>query len=244
MPAGRDERLGWTVEEGGLRYLVKAPANYDARRRHPLLVVFAPAGASAEDNERYTRMTPPATQQGVVVAYLSHRRLSLGNVKALARIVPSVAKRWCIDPARVYFAGHSDGGTVSTVLALLPETRALVRGIAVSAAGFQRVDAESIGCPPGPLRVMVMHGRQDTHFPGFGAEMVRWWSECFRCDAEPAAPDAQGCRRYANCGASELNYCEGPRGHVKWPGLEDQMVEFLLRGQRPDAEAGGDGGRR
>ena len=62
--------------------------------------------------------------------------MSLANVKAQAEVVSSLMGRWCIDPDRVFFAGHSDGGTVSTLLAVLPETRGTARGIAVSAAGI------------------------------------------------------------------------------------------------------------
>ncbi len=73
VPDTREETGGWKLHEGFIRYLVKAPVNYDATRRHPLLVVFSPAGASAEDSERFTRLTPLATRKGFIVAYVAHR---------------------------------------------------------------------------------------------------------------------------------------------------------------------------
>lgn len=235
VPDTREETGGWKLHEGPIHYLVKAPVNYDATRRHPLLVVFSPAGASAEDSERFTRLTPLATRKGFVVAYVAHRPMSLANVKAQAAVLPSLMGRWCIDPDRVFFAGHSDGGTVSTVLAVLPETRGTARGIAVSAAGILPMDTQAMGCPASPMKVWLMHGQHDAHFPGYGQQMARWWSQCFRCDGEGAAPDARGCRRYADCGANELEFCEGPHGHLKWPGLESEMLDFFLAQRRIDS---------
>lgn len=231
----KDEYGGWKFREGGNRYLVKAPANYDGSRSHPLLVVFSPAGASAEDNERFTRLTPVATKKGFVVAYIASRPMSLASVKAQADVVPTLMRRWCIDPKRVFFAGHSDGGTVSTVLVLLPETRGVAKGIAVSAAGILPSDAQTMGCPSVPLKVLLMHGEQDTHFPGYGRQMAQWWSQCFRCTGEKKELDAKGCRSYTGCGSSELKFCEGSGGHTSWPAMESEMLDFFLSEQPDDS---------
>lgn len=227
----RDEYGGWKFQEAGNRYLVKVPLNYDGSRLHPLLVVFSPAGASAEDNERFTRLTPVATRKGFIVAYIASRPMSLASVKAQAEVVPTLMRRWCVDTEQVFFAGHSDGGTVSTILALLPETRGVAKGIAVSAAGVLPSDAQPMGCPTVPLKVLLMHGEQDTHFPGYGRQMAQWWSQCFRCASEDAKPDAKGCRNYVACGASELRFCEGPGGHTRWPAMESEMLDFFLSKQ-------------
>lgn len=226
-PAGRDERGGWRVRDAGFSYMVKAPANYRPERRHPLLVVYAPAGASAEDTERYVKLTPPATRQGVIVAYVDHRPLSPRSAKAMSNVPGHVAKRWCIDERRVYFAGHSDGGTVSTAIALLPETRGMATAIAVSGAGMRRSDAEELGCPK-PLPVMLMHGARDKHFPGWGGEMAAWWAHCNRCETA-AAPDADGCVSFQGCAPdAPVVYCEGPQTHEQWPGRQDRIIKFLL----------------
>lgn len=228
LPLERAAAAGGRVRDRGNSYLVRVPSNHDPAVPHPLLVVFAPAGASALDTERFTRLTPPATRQGFVVAYVDHRPLSLHAVRALAGIADSVAGRWCIDREQVFFAGHSDGATVSTALALLPESRDAVRGIAVSAAGMRRSDAEALGCPPRPLPVMLMHGARDSHFPGWGAGMAAWWAECNRCRQPAAPPDAQGCVEFGACAAAgRVLYCEGPQGHARWPGLQQRLVEFL-----------------
>jgi polyhydroxybutyrate depolymerase len=130
--------------------------------------------------------------------------------------------------------GHSDGGTVSTGLALLESTRADVSGIAVSAAGFTRQDLEAMQCRA-PIPVMIMHGAKDTLFPGWGRDTAQWWAHCNGCSAPVAGPDASGCVTYSNCAsAAPVLYCEGPQSHREWPGLEARIVEFLL-GQQAGA---------
>lgn len=217
-------------------YLVRTPTNYDARFSHPLLVVYAAAGASAEQTERYTRLTSVATSQGFLVAYVDHRPMGLRNVVALGGVAQSVAAHWCIDPQRVYLSGHSDGGTVSTALALLESTRAGVKGIAVSAAGFSKQDLGQMQCRS-PIPVMIMHGAQDTLFPGWGREAAQWWAQCNGCTAPVAGPDPSGCLVYSHCASlAPVVYCEGPQSHREWPGMQARMVDFLL-GRRVDASA-------
>jgi polyhydroxybutyrate depolymerase len=222
------------VKDGKLSYFVRMPVNYDARFAHPLLVVYAAAGARASQTERYTRLTTAATTRGFVVAYVDHRPMSKKNVLELGGVAQSVAKRWCIDRQRVFMTGHSDGGTVSTGLALLESTRADVSGIAVSAAGFTKQDLESMQCRS-PIPVMIMHGAKDTLFPGWGRDTAKWWAQCNGCAAPVAGPDQSGCVTYSNCpNAAPVLYCEGPQSHREWPGLETRIVEFLL-GQQAGA---------
>lgn len=219
------------VTAGKLSYLVRTPANYDARFAHPLLVVYAAAGASASQTEHYTRLTAAATSRGLVVAYVDHRPMGLKNVVELGGVAQNVAARWCIDRQRVFLTGHSDGGTVSTALALLESTRVGVNGIAVSAAGFTKQDLEEMQCRS-PIPVMIMHGAKDTLFPGWGRETAQWWAHCNGCAAPVAGPDTAGCVTYSNCAsAAPVLYCEGQQSHREWPGLESRIVEFLLRQQ-------------
>jgi polyhydroxybutyrate depolymerase len=228
------------VTEGKLSYFVRTPSNYDERFAHPMLVVYAAAGASANQTERYTRLTADATSRGLVVAYVDHRPMGMKNVVGLGGVAKSVAERWCIDRQRVYLTGHSDGGTVSTALALLESTRADVSGIAVSAAGFRKQDLEQMQCRS-PIPVMIMHGVKDTLFPGWGRETAQWWASCNGCAAPVAGPDPSGCVTYSNCAsAAPVLYCEGPQSHREWPGLESRIITFLLGQQAgPSPPAGG-----
>ncbi len=221
------------LASGPIRYRVRAPANYDPSFAHALLVVFSAAGADAARTERYTHLTPAATERGFVVVYVDHRTMSKSGVVALGQVVRDVAGPWCIDRKRVFMAGHSDGGTVATALALLPETRADVHGITVSGAGFRAGDLEQLGCRE-PMPVMVMHGANDKLFPGWGAQAAKWWANCNGCKQQSRLQDADqpACLAYEGCPShAPVLYCELPIPHSKWPGLQSRMVRFLLESQ-------------
>jgi len=201
----------------GIHYNVRAPANLDPTYTHPLLVVYAPAGYSAELSESLTRLTTDATRRGFIVAYVGSRPLSQQTVIGLARVPKEVASSWCVDPNRVYATGHSDGGTVSTALALLKETKGTVSAIAPSAAGFSGKDLKGFQCPE-PIPVMVMHSKRDTHFPDWGKEAALWWARCNACDfAKPPLPQDDGCVTFAGCvPGGRTVYCEGAGVHEDW----------------------------
>lgn len=199
-----------------LEILVRVPRNYRADVAHPLLMVYAAAGMTPTASERLTGFTPVATAAGYVVAYARHIRPSHAALTKLARMPGAVADHYCIDRARIVMSGHSDGGTTSTALAVLPETREHVAAIAPSAAGFTASDLAELGCPGTPLPVRVWHGARDRLFPGFGREAAQWWAKCNGCDLHAAPTIEDGCERYAACG-QPVHYCEGDYGHMTWP---------------------------
>lgn len=211
----------------GVPYVLVTPRNYRPQHGHPLLVVYAPAGFSAGLSERFAGLTHEATTAGYVLAFVaSGPPLTPEAVRRMASVPAEVAAQWCIAPGRIYATGHSDGGTVSLALAALEAHRGTVDAIAVSGAGWQITDFIGLDCPP-PLPVMILHGADDRHFPGFGRDAAQWWSSCNACSGE-REPDAAGCRRYTGC-AAETVYCETPRSHWRWAGAPHQVLEFLDR---------------
>src|SRR5450631_450490 len=155
---------------GGVRYQVRRPLNYRPDVAHPALVVFSAAGANVKVTEEFTGFTPAATAAGFLVAYVEHRPMTLPNVVLLGQVLDDLAGRFCVDAHRMYATGHSDGGTVATALALLPQTRMKIAGVAPSAAGFRAADARDFACRP-PTPVMILHSKNDALFPGWGREM-------------------------------------------------------------------------
>ena len=211
----------------GLEVRVRAPANYQPQRRHPLLVVYAGAGMTPSATERLTGLTPLATLAGFVVAYPQHIRPSRGALRKLASIPQEVAARHCIDESRIALTGHSDGGTTATALAVMPDTPFRVASLIPSAAGFTGRDLEAFACPA-PTPVMVFHGAEDRLFPGFGREASRWWARCNACTETDLAPSADGCQSYRDC-AAPTYYCEGPQGHVRWPQNAARQLTGFIR---------------
>ncbi|MGH8582990.1 MAG: alpha/beta hydrolase family esterase [Gammaproteobacteria bacterium] len=210
----------------GVRYNVRTPVNYDATRRHPLLLVLPAAGHNRLRSENFTQLTPAATAAGMIVVYSDHIPLSIPVIVEIGKIPGLVAEKWCVDTQRVYLTGHSDGGIVSNALAFLDETRGLAAAIAPSGAGLRGSDLKDKTCPE-PLPVMVVHSKDDEEFPGYGAEVAKWWASCNRC-GEAASEPRGGCRDYPACAEGvTTRYCEVSGEHGEWHGLNSALLEFF-----------------
>lgn len=216
----------------GIIYNVRAPLNYDSARAHPLLMVYPMAGAGADKNEIFTHMTTEATRHGFIVAYASHRPLSPETARLMAKIPQEIAAAWCVDLKAVFASGHSDGGTVSHAVALLPGTRGVFAGIAPSAAGFEQKDFSAFKCPQ-PLPVMVMHNVDDALFPGWGKPAAEWWAICNHCDmSRPPLKQGNGCVAWQACAAgAPTSYCEEGGTHLRWQGRSNDIIR-LFEGSR------------
>ena len=216
------------VSADGIRYMVRTPSNYDATFAHPLLMVYAPAGMSRWASERLTGLTTAATGAGFVVVYADHLPLNIPAIERLGTIPALVAKDWCVDEKRVFATGHSDGGTASLALAVLEKTKKIPAAVAPSAAGWTGKDLESFQCPD-PIPVMIMHGKNDTLFPGWGAQTSAWWAKCNHCDVTKTKTVEGGCLVYQGCASGGATlYCEGTGGHRDWPNLNRVMLEFFV----------------
>ena len=234
--AGKTDEL---LTERGIRYFVRTPLNYDNRIAHPLMMVFSPGDRSGLGTEWFTGLTTEATRQGFVVVYADNRPrrspamdrplakewiLELGTIPAL------VATQWCIDLDRVFLTGHSNGGTISTALALMEESPLRPAAIAPSAAGFRGEDLNPFACPA-PLPVLVMHSKNDKVFPGYGAETMQWWKQCNQCSDNVRMLDA-GCTSFPDCKNDVSTiYCEGERRHTVWPERNNRIISFFTGAQ-------------
>ena len=217
----------------GLEVRVRVPANYRPDRPHPLLVVYAGAGMTPSATERLTGLTPEATGAGYLVAYPQHIRPSRAALRKLAAVPREVAARHCVDDSRISLAGHSDGGTTATALAVMPDTPFRVARLVPSAAGFTARDLATFDCPA-PTPVMVFHGAKDRLFPGWGREASAWWAGCNMCRGTELVPAAGTCRSYRDC-AAPTYYCEGPQGHARWPQDAARQLTLFI-GDAPPAD--------
>jgi polyhydroxybutyrate depolymerase len=216
---------------GGVDFNVRAPAGYDASAGHPLLVVFSPAGVqNPVQTEQFTGLTAPATARGYVVAYVNHRSpQSAAVIQDLASATGLVAARWCIDETRIYFTGHSDGGSVASIAPLVG-TMPRPAAIAPSAAGVNKGYLAQATCP-GALPAMLIHSQNDSLFPppDFGPAAADFWAGCSGCEAS-STPLQDGCLRRDGCdGRSEVLYCQTIGAHGQWYGLNASMLDFFDR---------------
>lgn len=216
----------------GANYNLRTPSNYNNTIAHPLIVVYAPAGTSANKSERFVHLTQAATQAGFIVAYAKNVRLSVKSIEILASIPQDIQQKWCIDPARIYYTGHSDGGSIANAQAFLPSITNKPTAIAPSAAGMDTEGLKLYACPS-PLPVMVFHNSGDSHFKDYGKQAADWWADCNQCSPELSAPDENGCRAYTNCpSTAKTYYCEGPGGHSVWPNKNAVLLDFFKQSMK------------
>jgi polyhydroxybutyrate depolymerase len=231
-PTSKPGRGGATNGERSaksIHYNVRAPLNYDPTRRHGLIMVYAPARSSAVETEKQMGFTRQATHSGFVVAYADHATLGLPAARELAMIPSQISEKWCVDPQRIFLTGHSDGGTITHIAALLSESRNIVRGIAPSAAGVVATDLQAYGCRS-PIPALIMHSMNDSLFPRFGTQTAQWWAQCNRCDIKRKEVLPNGCVAYKACAAHAPTwYCESDGGHSAWPDRNEAIIEFFSK---------------
>ncbi len=226
---GPPEGVVGSTTAGGRSVNVRVPASYDPTRAHPLIVVYSFASGDAASSEDFFDLTAPALERGYIVAYADHGTPSApDHVADLASVPGLIADNWCVDQQRIFLTGHSDGGTIATFIAASPGTEPKPAAILPSGAGADALVLQNVACPDEPLGVMVIHGTEDSVFPGRGAEAAAWWAACNACADTLGRPDVDGCAAYEGCAAEhQVVLCEGPWTHFAWPGLDITMLDFM-----------------
>lgn len=214
-------------DDNNIHFNVTTPTNYRSDYAHPLLVVWAPSGLSEGLSESFTGLTRQATEAGYVVVHTRSIPLGIKSLVSLSAIPAKVIESWCIDSALVFYTGHSDGGTVSNALSVMPESAFHPRALAPSAMGMQGKDMAAYSCPS-PTNVMLMHNKGDGHFPDYGSQVVGWWADCNQCSGQTVPSDFQGCVEYTACaeGITTL-FCQAEGNHAHWPGPEHDPIRFF-----------------
>ena len=141
--------------------ILQVPAGIDPRRPTPLVVLFHGGGGSAErilpmlaahaDARNFLLLAPQSlfpTWDLVIAGHGPDR-------ERLEAALAEVASRFLLDPSRLAFAGHSDGGSYALSTGLTNGD--VVTHVVASSAGFLSVQVQA-GAP----RVFVSHGTRDA----------------------------------------------------------------------------------
>jgi polyhydroxybutyrate depolymerase len=230
------------LEHGGVErsYLLALPPSYDARSAHPLLVNFHGAGGSKEKTETNTSMGREGSSRGYIVvtpdAFGTARtwnwrgqRDERSDFEFAGALVDDLRRRLCIDPARMYLAGHSNGSAFAGLLAC--------RQPAVFAAVAMVSATVPADCPPDAApAVLAIHGTADPAVPFEGGrnelgratpippatETIARYAARYGCAATPLQDEAApGVRRtsYSGCrGGADVVLCAVVGGKHAWPG--------------------------
>ena len=231
-----------TIESGGLTrtYILHVPAGYDGASAMSLVLSFHAYGANAKFMSDYVKFSALADQKGFVVVtpdgtgqpqYWNVRKYqSTADDVAFAKdLIATIDASLCIDTARTYAAGYSNGGGMALLLACeMPERIAAVGVVA----------GTYLNCKDtAPL--IAFHGSADPVVPFEGtdgadtiessAPIRRWvseWAKMNNCDGLPTIS-----RPAADVELSTFHRCREGDGAVllytllggghTWPGATD-----------------------
>jgi polyhydroxybutyrate depolymerase len=140
----------------------------------------------------------------------------LAFVKA---VLDDLERNYCIDEARVFSTGFSNGGFFSSLLGCAMSDR--FAAVAPVSGGPLNVKC----VPPYGIPILIHHGRLDDLIPPLRAHQSRDdWIRINECQGSTR----NGCESYAECrhGAA-VEYCEGDYGHT-WPAdATDRIWRFF-----------------
>jgi polyhydroxybutyrate depolymerase len=232
----REFTLRLARPEGVRTALVRVPARA-AGRRSPLVVALHGGGASGRFMKGYSGLAPVSDRAGFIAVFPdatgAQRFWNLNATTApddvgfVAALIERVATVACVDPARVFAVGVSNGGGLAARVGC--ELSERVAGIVVVAGGFRSLPA----CHPvRPVSVLEIHGSNDASVPYGGdpedhhAGAVRaWlagWASRDRCaGTRPRRIVARRSVRtdWRGCAPSvALSHIEVLGGGHQWPG--------------------------
>jgi polyhydroxybutyrate depolymerase len=151
-------------------YLRYVPPGVSASKPLPLVFDIHGLGSNMTQQEQVSQLEPLAakehfvviTPQGVGNKWNTVNRLPNADVAFLSSVLDTIEATVCVDQARVYSTGYSDGGLMSSVLACTLSHR-------IAAVGLVSGILHGPGCAPShPVPVMVFWGKHDMVLPYYG----------------------------------------------------------------------------
>ncbi len=257
LAPGDHERV---LEIGGVdrSWRVHVPRGYDPTTRTPLVLGFHGGMGNAEGFLERTGLDRKADAAGFIAVAPEGTgllqtwnagnccgpalRRGVDDVRFVRELVAAVASELCIDPARIYATGHSNGAMMSYRLAC--EAPDLIAAIAPVGGGMGDLDRtvspprRVFECAPSrPVPILHLHGTEDGCYRFEGGvgdgvsctdfvpipESVEGWRERNGCEAETDVTLQQGsatCRAHRGCEADTVLCTIEGGGHI-WPGAAD-----------------------
>lgn len=176
----------------------------------PLIVLLHGYSGNGSQIEAYFGLEPVAQERGILLVHPSGTPDAYGNrfwdaAEACCRgesppvddsaylneVVDAVSQRYAVDPDRIWFVGHSNGGFMSYRMACDHADR--VAAI-VSLAGTTHLDP-SLCKPSAAVSILQIHGTQDSVIAYDGGEIfdreypgvlptLRSWMQHDRCNGD------------------------------------------------------------
>ncbi|HZO14509.1 MAG TPA: PHB depolymerase family esterase [Polyangiaceae bacterium] len=243
-----------TMFEGRRRvYELAVPLSYDGSAAIPLVFDFHGYTSNKDQQEQVSGIAALGETEGFAVVRPNGIGSSwnagdfccgqaqsegLDDVGLMRAIVAEVSAAMCIDPARVYATGLSNGGALSHRIACeAADVFAAVAPVSYP-LDFDPFDK----CQPSrPIAVMHSHGAGDVIVPYDGSfyqpstpESFAYWGQVNGCSGMPVetyAKDDSVCQTYEQCGGGvEVTLCTIDGGHILYNNNDAVPVADLIWG--------------
>lgn len=182
------------METGGMQwdgvertYTVHVPRTVDSTRAMPVVIVLHGRGGSGQrmmrwsgfeakaDAEGFLLVAPEGTgnPRGWYTGFSSGR--AIDDVGFVGALIDSLAARYPVDRARVYVAGHSNGGALTHRVASDLSSRIAAAAVVAGAIGARLAGGSvaRIDTPRGPVPMLIMHGDADVVVPYDATDLSR-----------------------------------------------------------------------
>ncbi|TFB00632.1 Bifunctional acetylxylan esterase/xylanase [Trichoderma ghanense] len=264
--AGQTKEFSFASSGGTRSYRIHLPSNYQPGSPKPLIIAYHGSGDNPTNFEKTTRFSDPSVNPNMIVVYPAGIN---GNWQGPTYATPGVSDKvfttdlvnrikdnYCVDEARVYATGHSNGGGFVNTLACSPDHGGQFAAFApVSGAMYTDVNGND-NCHPArsPLPMFETHGTADTTIPynptgpGRGGPLPSipdWlsrWQARNQCTTSTTTDLAAGVHdtRWKCAGIDSLlrHVKIDGAGHA-WPGpgsqidISPQVIQFLSVNFKP-----------
>lgn len=255
-PSGRPSDESRSVAVAGIDrpYRLYVPSAYDGDDRTPLVVAFTGLGLTPEAFTTFTGLpTAGSDAYGFLLAIVSPAdptqtwdTQGSTDTDYASAAIDAVEADYCVDAARVFLVGFSDGGGMAQAAACRLADR--VAAIGVVASAFQSCRAD--------VPMIAFHGVDDAIVPFEGGaapppadqtrifpnvrRAVSEWAKAGGCDGlatiSRATPDVE-LSTYKRCRRGDgevLLYAAIGAGHT-WPGSAEEIAQLGATARQIDA---------
>ena len=238
---GRPLNRSITVNGVDRHYLLDVPDSVRPGTPVPLLLDFHGFQHSAAGVWKVSGFKDLAARDGFITVYPDglpvHLRGTTGagweifasspnrDIDFVRALLDELGHTYCIDRARIFATGFSNGGYFSNVLACALSDR--IAAIAPVSGG--RV---TVPCTPSrAVPVLIFHGRQD---PIIAVEQARQARDFWLRQDDCREHVSNGCEYHRECrNGAEVRYCEGDFAHHWPPDATEQVWQFFGKHPMP-----------
>lgn len=215
---------------GEYTYILGTPCPEDPAAVLPAVIVFHGMPSDGPRVQRDSNLDVLAAEEGFLTVYPTSptrnwdAAASGGDLEFVSELIDELAAEWQADPARIYVAGHSNGGDMS--LAVGANLGDKVAGVApVTPSGTGEV-YDAVAQLASPLPLVAFTGDRDTRFRSAGQEGLDIWLGNGDCDSTGTqSGDGYEVESFTCAGGTPAAIYRVDGGHT-WFGSPDRPEEL------------------